>query len=179
MTTQPSIDFVSGVDRHGAKPPKGFPYRFAVLSWFDNDGGWAYPWSLFRAAIPRVAALAGTDSVMAEYWHRQWVGLLFRRFEETLVAEVAWEGLIDSSNESLNNQSFPDHFRFMTGGDAKLMAETEGWHIIGGPNPYHDSVTVSFFSAIPMGDELHRIFTEEATKLHILIGEITRAEPQR
>ncbi len=81
-----------------------------------------------------------------------------------------------SSNESLNDQTFPDRFRFMAGGDTKLMAETEGWHIIGGPNPYHDSVTVSFFSAIPMGDELHRIFTEEATKLDILIGEITRAE---
>jgi len=176
MTTQPSIKFVSGVDRYGAKPPKGFPHRFAVLTWFEHDGGCAYPWSLFRTAIPRVGALVETDSVMAEYWHRQCAGLLFRRVEETLVAEVAWEGLMHSSNESLNDQTFPSRFRFMAGGETKLIAETEGWHMVGGPQPYHDSVTVSFFSAMPNGEEIHRIFTEEAAKLDILVGEIARAE---
>ena len=176
MTLQPSIAFVSGVDRHGAKPPKGFPHRFAVLTWFEHDGGWAYPWSLFRAAIPRVRALVDADSVMAEYWHLQCTGLLFRRVEETLVAEVAWEGLMHSSNESLNDQTFPNRFRFLADRNTKLIAETEGWHMVGGPQPYHDSVTVSFFTAMPMGEKIHSIFTEEAAMLDILIGETTRAE---
>ena len=176
MTTQPSIAFVSGVDRHGAKPPKGFPHRFAVLTWFEHDGGIADPWSLFREAIPRIGALVNADFVMAEYWHSQSTGILFRRDEDLLVAEVAWEGLMHSSNEDLNLQTFPSRIRFNTGDHTTLIGETERWSMVGGPTPYHDSVTVSFFSATPMSDKIQSVFTIEAANLAILIGETTEAE---
>jgi hypothetical protein len=176
MTTQPSIAFVSGVDTHGAKPPKGFPHRFAVLTWFEHDGSMADPWSLFREAIPRIGALVNADFIMAEYWHSHSTGIIFLRDEDILVAEVAWEGLMHSSNEDLNLQTFPSRIRFNTGGDTTLIAETERWSMVGGPAPYHDSVTVSFFSAIPMSEMIQSIFTDEAAKLAILAGEPTEAE---
>lgn len=129
----------------------------------------ADPWSLFREVIPRVGALVNTDSIMAEYWHRHSTGIVFRRTEEILVAEVAWEGLMHSSNEELNLQTFPSRIRFITDGHTTLLAETERWSMVGGPTPYHDSVTISFFSATPMSEKLQNIFTDEAIKLGILI----------
>ena len=176
MTNQPSIAFVNGVDQHGIKPPCAFPHRFAVLTWFEHDSGMADPWSLFREAIPRVGVLVDADLIMAEYWHNRSTGILFRGFEETLVAEVAWAGLMHSSNEALNGQTFPSCIRFVTDGHVTLIAKTELWSMVGGPIPYHDSVTVSFFSAIPMNTEIHSIFTEAAAILDILVGETTEAE---
>lgn len=176
MITQPNIAFVNGVDRHGAKPPKEFPHRFAVLTWFEHDGGMADPWSIFREAIPRIGALVNADFIMAEYWHSHSTGIIFRRDEDILVAEVAWEGLMHSSNEDLNLQTFPSRIRFNTGDNTTLIAETERWSMVGGPTPYHDSVTVSFFSTIPMSEQIQSIFTEEAVRLNILIDKTTDAE---
>jgi hypothetical protein len=49
--------------------------------------------------------------------------------------------------------------------------------MVGGPSPYHDSVTVSFFSTVAMDEALRTIFIEEAGKLALSIGETKEAEP--
>jgi len=169
MSTSPIISFVCGVDRHGARPPRDLPHRFAVLTWFDNDHGMADPWSLFRAAIPRIAAITGAERIMAEYWRGQQSRSLFRKSEEHCVAEVAWLGLMHSSDEELSHQTFPSRIRFSTNGLTQLLAVTEPWYLVGGPTPYHDSVTVSFFSAIRIDDHIREVFTDEAEKLTIAI----------
>jgi hypothetical protein len=51
------------------------------------------------------------------------------------------------------------------------------WSLVGGPSPYHDSVTVSFFSSTPIYERLHSIFVEEAAKLGVSVGETSEAEP--
>lgn len=174
MSAQPVIAFVNGVDRRGAKPPKNFPCRFAVLTWFAHDDGVADPWPLFRATIPRVGALVDADSIMAEYWHSRSTGILFRRFEETLVAEVAWAGLMHVDDEALNQQTFPHRIRFSADDKTRLIAVTEPWNMVGGPPPYHDSVTVSFFSDVQLNQEIQDIFTQEASKLNIPIQELNQ-----
>jgi hypothetical protein len=173
---QGSIAFVKGVDKHGAKPPDGFPYRFAVLTWFERDGGMADPWALLRVAIPRIAALVQADSVMAEFWERHRTGILFRKWEETKVVEVAWEALMHSSDEALDEQTFPSRFRFCCHGRPVLVTASEMWCLAGGPSPYHDSVTISFFSTTPMHDSLRGIFVEEASKIGVSVQELSEAE---
>jgi len=170
------IAFVNGVDRHGAKPPKGFPNRFAVLTWFEHMGGMADPWPLLRLAFPQIGILVGSDSVMTEYWLRRRKGILFRRFEDTKIVEVAWDGLMHSDNETLLEQTFPDRFRFLDHGREVLVAQSEMWSLGGGPTPYHDSVTISFFSCVPMHDQLQKIFTDVAATLGASVGKVSNAE---
>ena len=82
-----------------------------------------------------------------------------------------------SSDDALQEQTFPSRFRFFCHGRVVLVAESEMWSLVGGPSPYHDSVTISFFSAVPMHEEFRRIFAEEAAKLGASVGETTEAEP--
>ena len=173
---QNHIAFVNGVDKHGAKPPKGFPLRFAVLTWFEHQGGMADPWPLLKLAFPQIRALVGADNVMTEYWLPQRKGILFRRFEDTKIVEVAWDGLMCSNNEELLKQTFPDRFRFLDHGREVLVAQSEMWNLGGGPEPYHDSVTISFFSLVSMHEQLQKIFTEVAATLGASVGKTTNAE---
>ncbi len=164
------IAFVHGVDRDGAKPPEGLPFRFAVLTWLGHEDETDEPWALLRPVFPRIAALVGADCIIAEYWERHRTGnFLFRRSEESLVVAVAWEGLMHCSDEQLHEQTFPSRFRFLSGSRVVLRAESEMWNMVGGPSPYHDSVTVSFFSTEPMHEQLRRLFAEEAAKLGVAV----------
>lgn len=170
-----TIAFVRGVDRHGAKPPEGLPHRFAVLTWFDHEGGMADPWPLMRTAIPRVAALVGAGRVVAEDWERRRTGLLFRRWTERLAGTVAWDELVRADDDTLRERGFPDRLRFLVGERTVLAAWTERWTAVGGPAPYHDSVTVSFFGATPLEDALRTLFVEEAGRLGVAVRESPEA----
>jgi hypothetical protein len=174
---QGRIAFVRGVDKHGAIPPGGFPCRLAVLTWFERAGDAIEPWPLMRAAIPRISTLVGADAVIAEYWERRRQGILLRTHAEKKIREVAWASLLHSSNDALLEEDFPSRFRFLRSGQAVLHGEAEMWSLIGGPSPYHDSVTVSFFSSTPIDESLRTIFVEEAEKLGVSIGETSEAEP--
>jgi hypothetical protein len=158
------IGFVRGVDDHGASPPAGFPYRFAVLTWLENEREMGDPWLLMRSAFPRTAALVGGDSIVAEYWERHRRTVLFWEWKERKVREVSWESLMERTEEALLDEEFPSRLRFLCGGRTVLHAESEMWNLVGGPSPFHDSVTVSFFSACAIDEALQGIFTEEAAK---------------
>lgn len=139
----------------------------------------ADPWPLFRSAIPRIAALLGAEKVMAEYWQRRRQGFIFRKFEETKLKELAWENLATAGDAILREEGFPDRFRFLNQGQVVLYAVSEPWGMVGGPQPYHDSLTVSFFTATPLQEALRSIFTEEAGKLGVSVHDTTHAEPLR
>jgi hypothetical protein len=53
-----------------------------------------------------------------------------------------------------------------------LLAETEWWSSVGGPMPYHDSQTISFFSAEDSSCDFEKIFTEAADVLKIKVARI-------
>ena len=60
-----------------------------------------------------------------------------------------WEGIPKEDRE-------PPPFIFAGKGEAEvsLIVETEYWTRVGGPTPYHDSYTYSFYSSSPVGDAI-------------------------
>jgi hypothetical protein len=161
------IDFISGVDASGAQPPADLPFRWAALTWFEVDNGTAEPWALMRGAVPWIAALVNADSITAEYWFRKRKGILPRRWVENKVGETPWNDLMTKSDRGLLNVEFPSRIVFSKTERIVLAEEMEFWSLIGGPSPYHDSVTLSFFSATDLNETLESIFTDEARKLGV------------
>lgn len=154
------VSFVTGVDRWGARPPAGFPHRFAVLSWVTIAGEDTHPWRLLRLVAPGLVRLSAADTAVAEFWHRS-RSLLLRRNEKTgeapLLPYLEWD-------ERLLEQfaAFPDKVRFERRGEVVLWMETEFGNAVGGPAPYADSVTLSFFSASDLSGELEQLFQRGA-----------------
>jgi hypothetical protein len=166
-----TIMFVVGVDKYSSIPPDGFPNRFAVLTWFNRDGS-VPPWPLLRGAITQISNHLGADSVVAEYWRRNRKGLLKGRWEETKVREITWRNLMKSPTKTLINEGdFPDRIRFLKGDTVLLHEESERWDLVGGPYPYHDSCTLSFFSKTDISDKLRAIFIEQCSLLNIAVYE--------
>ena len=163
--------FVMGVDKYSSIPPDGFPNRFAVLTWFGCDGS-VPPWSLAREAIPQISNHVGADSVVGEYWRRSRKGLLKAKWEETKIREILWKDLMKRPTKTLiDEEDFPDRLRFLKGDTVLLHEESERWDLVGGPSPYHDSCTLSFFSGIDISDKLRAIFIEECSRLNIAVHE--------
>ena len=110
--------------------------------------------------------MVGANSVTAEFW--KYESRLLRKPLITKTGETSWENLINHSEEELHDDTtFPDKFRFEQNGKIVLLAETEWWSSIGGPKPYHDSVTISFFSATDLNAEFANIFREAAKRLKL------------
>lgn len=166
------VAFVSGTDQHSAKPPQGFPFRSAVLTWFFAGHEQVEPWHLLRRTFPRISDLIGANTVIAEYWIRKRGGCLFPFFQDSFVKEVHWPELMQRDDDSLVQEDFPSRFRFLSDDDIVLLAECEMWNLVGGPSPYHDSVTISFFSATPIHEALFAIVTEEAQALGATIQNV-------
>lgn len=158
------IGFIGGLDSHSASPPDGFPFRWAALTWYGSDEGSVDPWPLMRAVVPRIATALGADRVIAEQWRRERKGLL-QKWKDEKIGEVDWKELMKQSDAELEQNEFPSRMCFMKGETPVLCEESEMWSLVGGPAPYHDSVTLSFFSAMETGDTLQPIFEEEAGKL--------------
>jgi hypothetical protein len=163
-----TIRFLRGIDRYGAQPPEGLPFRWAVLAWFENDGGFMDPWPLLRGALREVMAAVRADSAVAEYWQRLRKGIL-RRIQDVKVSEVSVETLLNRTDEDLVNEEFPSRIRFMCGDRVVLYEESEMWSHVGGPSPYHDSVTLSFFTARDISTDLEAIFTNLAHTMGVKI----------
>lgn len=165
-----TIRFHNGVDRYGAKPPEGYPFRWAVITWFQNEEGSAVdPWLLLREAIPKVMAIVGANDAIAEFWERKRKGIL-RRWSDIKIAEAALESLTEKSDEVLWEEEFPSRIRFLMENIVVLWEESEMWSFAGGPSPYHDSVTLSFFSKRDLSAAFENIFTEVAHKVGVTIG---------
>ncbi|MFX1538512.1 MAG: hypothetical protein ACFFDI_30335 [Promethearchaeota archaeon] len=164
-----TIRFHKGVDRYGAKPPEGYPFRWAVIACFKDEEGLIDPWPLLREAVPKVMAIVGANSAIAEFWRRKRKGIL-RRWSETKIGEVDLESLTKISDEVLLEEEFPSRIRFLMENSVVLWEESEMWSHIGGPSPYHDSVTLSFFTKRDLSLVFENIFTEVAYKIGVNIG---------
>ena len=166
------IAFKKGLDHYASKLPKGFGNRFAVLTWFENGPDQADPWPLVRLAVPKISQHLNAESVIAEYYEEQKVGFLWLQRERKTTNRTLWTELMKSDDDALHHEAFPHGIRFMKNGETLLIEESEMWNKIGGPAPYHDSLTLSFFSAEPMDQELYTIFCEAAKALNVEIEEI-------
>ena len=161
------IAFNKGLDAYASKPPYGFSNRFAVLTWFENGPDQADPWPLVRLAIPKISQHIGAESVIAEYYEDKKVGFLWLNRERQLTKSILWAELMESDDEALYHEEFPHGIKFMKNEETLLIEESEMWNRIGGPAPYHDSLTLSFFSSDPIDQELYAIFCEAAKTIGV------------
>jgi hypothetical protein len=98
---------------------------------------------------------------------------LFRKPEPTKISERTWEELMNQSADELHeNADFPDKLRFERQNQVVLLAETAWWNSAGGPMPYHDSITISFFSAEDLSRDFERFFVEAAHTLKFKVVRI-------
>lgn len=162
------ISFRRGIDRHGAQPPPGFPHRFAVLTWFHHGADSAEPWPLVRAAVPQLMALAVAETVRGEIWQRK--HLLGIVYEKRLRTAPLSEWLEKTDTELHALREFPAKLRFERGGNVVLWMASEMWNQVGGPEPYHDSVALSFFSKADIGDQLEAIFRAAAADIGVAMA---------
>jgi len=170
MTSGPDvIAFLSGLDITHPTPIEGMAHRFAVLTWFDRDGSACDPWPLLKSAFPRIAELLNANTITAEYHESKPARWLRSRRTPAIVASVPWTTLAACSDAELHENSFPTRFRFACHGATLAIAESEPWTTIGGPAPYHDSITLSFYTFIDISAPLRTIFSDAARTLGISI----------
>jgi hypothetical protein len=170
MTSVPDvIAFLSGLDKTHTTLIEGTAHRFAVLTWFDRDGSACAPWPLLKPAFPRIAELLNAYTITAEYHESKPTRWLGSRRPPAVVASVSWTALAACSDAELHENSFPTRFRFACQGATLAIAESEPWAMVGGPAPYHDSVTLSFYTSIDVSAPLRTIFSDAALTLGISI----------
>ncbi len=158
------VAFVKGTDVYSPTPPPGHPYRFAVLTWLGEDGSQVDPWDLVARAFPEMASALGAHNIVEEHWERREWGFIFTKSRDVKLSERPWQPL--SSQEAQGEGAdFPARFRLEQGEEAVLYVETELYSLIGGPLPYHDSVTLSLFSQEDLSGTLRGVFVEAASEL--------------
>ncbi len=172
MYERDTIKFASDEGKWSSGPPhKDFPTRFAVLTWFDDDGS-VPPWYLAKAVLATISELIGADDIIAEYWSRESKGFFTKEIVKSKIKEMPWVELTKMPNDRLNEDGdFPDRFRFHDGVEIILYVESERWDLVGGPAPYHDSCTLSFYSKNDLSRQLRRLFTEACENLNVCIDE--------
>lgn len=174
LCTRTASQFLSGVDRHGAQPPPGFPCRFAVLTWFSPGDDSANPWPLLRAAVPRLLALAAADTVHGEIWQRKvFLGIAKRN------GCAPPRCLSGSTRLALNRTPFASFPPSCDSNARETIVQSEMWNQIGGPEPYHDSITLSFFSKTDLSDQLAQLFRKSAAQIQAKVEDLVdRAETE-
>jgi len=144
MTSLAIISFLRGGESLWAPPPHGLARVCACLTWFDDDEGSAAPWSFLEALANKlVQALPGPASPHAIFLERK-RSSLFSHYREKVVSTeplsitiARWRG--DPAT------AFPDRMEFRSDKGPGCVVEIEFWNTGGGPSPYHDSVTLSFY----------------------------------
>lgn len=169
------IQIVKEADEWTHSPPPGHKFQISILAWIEGDGGSVEPWALARLAVPRLAELVQADRVFAEYWIRKHRGLL-RRWHEELAHSRSWSDLMSRGDAELERDGeFPHRISFERDGALVLLERTEFWNTVGGPMPYHDSVSLSFFSGLDIQSEIEDIFLAACGSLGI---KRSAAEPE-
>lgn len=162
-----AIQIVKERDKWTPLPPPGHRFQIAVLTWIERDGGSAEPWALARIAVPRLAGLVQANQISAEYWTRKRRGLL-RRWHDEFDHNRPWADLMGRSNAELEESGeFPHRINFERDGALALLEQTEFWNRVGGPTPYHDSVTLSFSSELDVQSQIEDIILDICGSLGI------------
>lgn len=161
------IQIVKEQDEWTPPPPPGQEFQISVLAWIERDGETVEPWALARNVVPRLAELVQADRISAEYWIRGRRGLL-RRLHEEFDHSRSWAALMNRSDAELEEDGeFPDRVRFERNAKLVLFEQTEFWNLVGGPSPYHDSVTLSFMSELDIRDQIEDIILDTWKSLGI------------
>jgi hypothetical protein len=161
------VQLVKEQDKWTPLLPPGHWFQLAILTWLEGDDGPVAPWAIMRMAVPRLAELVKADQIAAEYLVRKRRGLL-RRWHEELDHDRPWADLMGRSDADLQeNGEFPHQITFKRDGALVLLEQTSFWNQIGGPAPYHDSVALSFSSALVIQDQIEDILLDSCRSLGI------------
>lgn len=161
------IQIVKEQDKWTPLPPLGHKFQISILTWIERDGGSVEPWTLARLAVPKLAGLVKADHVSAEYWTRKRCGIL-RRWHDEVDHNRLWADLMSSEDAELEeNGEFPHRITFHRNGELALLEQTEFWNRVGGPTPYHDSVTLSFSSELDIQSQIEEIILDTCGSLGI------------
>ena len=136
----------------------GLCHRFAVVldtyrrdkvdMYFDTD--------LFLRLVPTLCQAIGYDRVEI----RMTDGSRFTSFDE-LARQYAGREEVE--------QEPPVRIELVRRGQLGGIVETEFWTMVGGPPPYHDSYTLSFYSDRDRSPELRRVSETVCSELGVVI----------
>lgn len=147
--TDRTLCMVSGYHAASFSPADAFEsglrHRFAlVLDTYRRDTEDLYfDTSLFQRLVPTLCQTIGFDAVAI----RMTEGSCLHSFDD-LARHYA--GLEESEHEP------PARIDLLRAGELVGVVETEFWTMVGGPSPYHDSYTLSFYTDRDRSPELQR-----------------------
>jgi hypothetical protein len=148
-----NIVFLRGGDSRWAPAPFGLARVCACLTWFEDATGGTEPWPfLERLASKMTDVISGPVSPSAVFLKRTRAGLLSGYREEVITTEPLAVTLARWRADP--EAAFPDRIEFRFNDCAVCIVESEFWHQAGGPAPYHDSVTLSFYAIWVSADVL-------------------------
>ena len=148
-----SIAFLRGGDSSWAPAPLGLARVCACLTWFEDAAGGSEPWPfLERLASKMMEVISGPVSPLAVFLKRTRARLLSGYREEVVASEPLSVALARWRADP--EAAFPDRIEFRSNDCAVCIVESEFWSQAGGPAPYHDSVTLSFYTSRVSADLL-------------------------
>ncbi len=125
--------------RHGesgwAPPPVGLPRIGACLTWIDG----IEPWRFAEELLSRIPAVA-PFSIFLDRQDRLLLG-----YREREIGREPFGDTVARARKA-NDTGFPERIELRCADRLVCSVESEFWHRVGGPSPYHDSVTLSFYS---------------------------------
>ncbi len=150
QVTDRTLCLVSGY--HAASfPPadafeSGLRHRFAVVldTYRRGRADMYFDTGLFLYLVPKLCQVIGYDCVAI----RMFEGGPFHSFDD-LVRQYA--------NLEELEQEPPARIDLHRSGQLVGVVETELWTMVGGPSPYHDSYTLSFYTDRDRSPELRRV----------------------
>ncbi len=73
----------------------------------------------------------------------------------------------------------PERIELRQGGRCSGIVQTEAWAAVGGPAPYHDSYTLSFYTDRDRSEELRRVVEEVCAELGAVITGYHTGQPDK
>jgi len=167
-STDRTLCLVSGYHQHSYPPTRayfnGLLYRFAVVfdtyrcskadEYFDSE--------LFLLLVPRLCEIIGYEAielVMPEA-AKHLKGIRFNSFQNL--------STFYRQQDELECQP-PEWIELTKKNQLIGLGNTEFWNLLGGPDPYHDSYTVSLYTAQDRSEEFRKACELDCPKLGALI----------
>jgi hypothetical protein len=140
-----TISFLRGGVSGWAPPPLGLSRVCACLTWFDDAAGGTEPWPFLKHLSSKITdVISGPVSPLALLLNRERARLFSGYREEVVATEPLATALARWRSDP--EAAFPDRIEFRLSDTAVCIIESEFWNQVGGPAPYHDSVTLSFYT---------------------------------
>jgi hypothetical protein len=146
---------------------QGFQFRLAALTWFQFEGDSADPWDLMRYVVPELLRLTRSKTVRVEYCVTV-TGAYPGNWEKAPIRVENWDTLMLHDMAYLHHDvEFPHRIIFSNEVGIDLGIIAGFWNAIGGPEPYHDSVALYFYSEVLSTDTIRGVLQNAANELGI------------